>query len=293
MKRSDRLVPLLCAVLALSGCADSVLAPIGPVGDADRTILLDSVAIMLAIVVPVIVATLAFAWWFRAGNERARRLPRWSYSGRLELIIWSIPALVVLFLGGIAWIGSHDLDPARPLASHTRPLQLQVVALDWKWQFNYPDEHIAILNRLVLPAGVPLRLRITSATVFNVFFVPQLGSMIYAMAGMRSELHLQADRPGTYLGESANFSGDGFPTMHFPVEVLTAGQFRAWAAGTRGHGPALTELSYRALLRQSSAVAPYSYGDVQPGLFDRIVSLQLPPGSGPPVTSAAAAIRPP
>ena len=190
---------------------------------------------------PEILATLAFAWWFRATNKRARYLPEWAYSGRIELIVWSIPALVVFFLGGIAWIGSHDLDPARPLSSSTKPLEVDVVSLDWKWLFIYPDQGVASVNRLVAPVGVPLHLRITSATVLNVFFVPRLGSEIYAMNGMASQLNLQADEPGVFPGLAAHFSGDGFSDMNFEMHALPVADFTAWTTATRASGPELDE----------------------------------------------------
>jgi cytochrome o ubiquinol oxidase subunit II len=166
-------------LISLAACQTAVLSPAGPVGEADRIVLMDSLAIMLAIVVPTIVAILAFAYWFRSTNTRARYRPEWAYSGRLELIVWSIPALVVFFLGGIAWISAHLLDPAVPLKSKAEPLKVEVVSLDWKWLFIYPQQNVASVNRMVVPAGVPLDLKITSASVFNVFFVPRLGSMIY------------------------------------------------------------------------------------------------------------------
>ena len=150
-----------------------VLDPQGPIGAAERLILLNATVIMLAVIMPVIVLTLGFAWWFRAGNTRARYLPDWEYSGRIEMVVWSIPALVIVFLGGMAWIGSHDLDPPKPLASATaRPLEIQVVSLDWKWLFIYPEQGVASVNRLVVPAGTPLHFSITSAGVMNSFFVP-------------------------------------------------------------------------------------------------------------------------
>jgi cytochrome o ubiquinol oxidase subunit 2 len=267
--------------LAMYGCGKTVLSPIGPVGDAERTILLDSVVIMLAIVVPTIVATLAFAWWFRVGNRRARYLPTWAYSGELELLVWSIPALVVLFLGGIAWIGSHDLDPARPLTSGVKPLEVEVVSLDWKWLFIYPEQRIASINRMVVPTGRPLHLRVTSATVMNVFFVPRLGSQIYSMHGMATQLNLQADLPGLYPGLSANFSGDGFSDMAFDLQAVTGAQFGDWATATRTAGDVLDDAAYRGLLRQTTGVKPYTYREITPGLFNRIVSQTLPPGEGP------------
>jgi cytochrome o ubiquinol oxidase subunit 2 len=150
---------------------------------------------MLAIVVPTIAATFAFAWWFRASNARARYLPDWVFSGRIELIVWSIPLLVIMLLGGVAGIGSHDLDPAKPLTSDTPPFEVQVVSLDWKWLFIYPSHGVASVNQLVIPAATPIHFSLTSASVMNVFFVPQLGSMIYTMNGMTTQLNLQADSP--------------------------------------------------------------------------------------------------
>jgi cytochrome o ubiquinol oxidase subunit 2 len=274
----------MCALLVpltLEGCGAAVLSPAGPIGAADRTILLNALAIMLAIVVPTIVAILASAWWFRESNTQAHRQPSLTYSGRIELIVWSIPALVVFFLGGIAWIGSQLLDPARPLSSSAKPLEIQVVSLDWKWLFIYPEQGVASMNSLVAPAGVPLHFRITSASVFNVFFVPRLGSEIYSMYGMTTQLHLQADQPGIYPGLSAHFSGDGFSDMAFDVQAVTNEQFSAWAAAAGASGPVLDEAAYRNLLRQSENIKPYTFRSVQPGLFDAIVMQRLPPGEGP------------
>ncbi len=169
---------LSLVLITLAACHTAVLSPVGPVGESDRIVLLDSLTIMLAIVVPTIVAILAFAYWFRASNTRARYTPEWAYSGALELIVWSIPALVIFFLGGIAWISAHLLDPAEPLKSKAQPVEVQVVSLDWKWLFIYPQQNVASINRVVVPTGVPLDLKITSASVFNVFFVPRLGSML-------------------------------------------------------------------------------------------------------------------
>jgi cytochrome o ubiquinol oxidase subunit 2 len=272
------LVPVL---LSLCGCHPAVLSPAGPVSEGERTILLDSLAIMLCIVVPTIVATLAFAYWFRASNTRATYLPQWAYSGRLELIVWSIPALVIFFLGGIAWISAHLLDPAEPLKSATEPLEVEVVSLDWKWLFIYPRQGVASINRMVVPVGVPLSLKITSATVFNVFFVPQLGSEIYSMYGMTSRLNLEADRAGDYFGLSAHFSGDGFPGMAFDVQAVSPQEFTAWVTAARGAGPVLNDAAYQGLLTQSQDVKPYSYRAVRAGLFEDVVGQRLPPGEGP------------
>ena len=269
------------SALLLAGCQAAVLDPRGPIGRAEKIILIDSLAIMLAIVVPTIIATLAFAWWFRASNKRARYLPDWSFSGRVELVVWSIPIMVILLLGGVTWISAHDLDPARPIAPERKAIEIQVVSLDWKWLFIYPESGVATVNELVVPAGVPLHFTLTSASVMNAFFVPQLGSMIYTMNGMQTELHLHADDPGTYLGLSAHYSGDGFSDMRFPVRALPADQFVAWTTATRGTGRALDAASYAALARQSINDPPGAYGAVQDGLFAMIVSQALPPAPGP------------
>jgi cytochrome o ubiquinol oxidase subunit 2 len=260
-----------------------VLDPHGPIAAAERTILLDATVIMLAVIVPVIVLTLAFAWWFRAGNPWARRDPKWAYSGPVEVTVWAIPALVVLFLGGIAWIGSHDLDPARPVASRATPLEVQVVSLDWKWLFIYPTLGVASVNRLVLPAGTPLRLQLTSASVMNSFFVPQLGSQIYTMAGMTTTLHLQADQAGTYAGLSAQFSGDGFSDMRFDAVALPPVQFGQWLASARGGGGTLDATQFAALAKPGIAPPALVYGHVAPGLFQAILA-----GAAKPTPAAMA-----
>ncbi|HEU0067275.1 MAG TPA: ubiquinol oxidase subunit II [Sphingomonas sp.] len=257
--------------IALVACEPGVLNPAGPVAAGERTILLNSLGIMLAIVVPVIVLTLVFAWWFRAGNARARYRPEWTYSGRLELLVWSIPALVIIFLGGIAWIGSHELDPPRPLVSKVRAIPVEVVSLDWKWLFIYPEQGIASVNRLVIPAGTPISFRITSSSVMNSFFVPQLGSQIYAMSGMTTRLNLMADRPGRFRGMSAHYSGKGFPGMAFATDAMTPADFAGWVARAKGGGPVLDAGGYRVLLRESERVRPYTYRAVAPGLFDAVV----------------------
>ncbi|MDE2451444.1 MAG: ubiquinol oxidase subunit II [Gammaproteobacteria bacterium] len=270
----------------------NILDPAGPVAAGDRLILLDALAIMLVIVIPTILCTLAFAWHYRASNRRASYAPHWAYSGRLELLVWAIPALTVLFLGGVAWVGSHDLDPAKPLVSRNAPLEVDVVSLDWKWLFIYPTEHIASINHLVLPVGTPVHFRLTSATVFNVFFVPQLGSEIYAMNGMVTELNLQADRPGTYLGIAAHFNGDGFSDMNFHTDAVSPEEYSQWISTARANGPVLDEAAYRGLLQQSANVAPYTYRAVTPGLFEAVASRRLPPGQGPRVTHASAHLSP-
>jgi cytochrome o ubiquinol oxidase subunit 2 len=278
--RSLRLLPLGAPVL-LGGCNLIVLDPKGVVGIAEKTILIDSLAIMLVIVLPTIAAIVAFAWWFRASNTRATYLPDFTYSGRIELIVWAIPLLVIMLLGGVAWIGSHDLDPAKPLASDTPPLEVQVVSLDWKWLFIYPQQGVASVNELVVPAGVPLHFSLTSASVMNAFFIPQLGSMIYTMNGMTTRLNLRADAPGTFQGLSSHYSGDGFSDMHFDVHAMPLEQFAAWIEHTRNSGPTLDAAGYAALANQSMNTSPSTFRTGDPTLFQKIVTQQLPPGPGP------------
>ena len=227
--------------MSLSGCSEGVLDPQGPVASAEKIILFDSLGIMLAIVVPTILATLGVAFWFRASNTRARHLPDFQYSGRIEMIVWSIPAMTVLLVGGIAWIGAHELDPRKPLASAAKPVRIQVVSLDWKWLFIYPDEGIASVNLVTVPAATPLSFDLTSSGVMNSFFVPQLGSQIYTMARMITHLQLQADKPRQYPGLSAQFSGDGFADMRFVVDAVPPDQFEAWVSAARSNGPHLDE----------------------------------------------------
>ncbi len=253
--------------------------------------LLDSLTIMLAIVVPTLVVILAFAWWFRASNQRARYRPEWAYSGRLELLTWSIPTLVILFLGGVIWLGSHALDPARPLRAPRSPLEVQVVALDWKWLFIYPSQHVASVNELVVPAGTPVHFSLTSASVMNVFFVPELGSMIYAMHGMVTQLNLLSDHPVDLYGTSAQFSGDGFSDMHFIVHAVPEPAFTGWVERARQAGPELERSAYIALAAQSSDVKPFTYRSIEPGLFHAIVMQQLPPGPGPTTGQGGAGVR--
>jgi cytochrome o ubiquinol oxidase subunit 2 len=241
------------------------------VGKAEKLILLDSLAIMLAIIVPVILATIAFSWWFRASNRRAHYRPNWAFSGHLELIVWAIPTLVIMFLGGIAWFGSHALDPYRALISGGKPLEIEVVSLDWKWLFIYRNEGIATVNYLVIPVGTPVHFRLTSSGVMNSFFVPQLGSQIYTMAGMTSQLSLQADTPGTYGGLSAQFSGAGFSDMHFNVSAVSSEAYRDWVSNTKASGGTLDAAAYEILAKPSRNARPISYKSVESGLFDSIV----------------------
>jgi cytochrome o ubiquinol oxidase subunit 2 len=281
------LAVLIIAAATLGGCSGGVLAPKGPVAAAERLILFNSLGIMLAIVIPTILATLGVAWWFRSSNARARYLPNFDYSGRLEILVWSVPAMTVLLVGGVAWIGSHDLDPGKPIASAAKPLSVQVVSLDWKWLFIYPDQGIATVNQLTIPVGTPVSFELTSTGVMNSFFVPQLGGQIYTMAGMMTRLHVQADHPGPYPGLSAQFSGDGFADMHFNVEALSAEGFAQWVDATRKTGPVLDASTYTDLAKPSQAMTPFTYRSVAPNLFKGILTAGMDPGGRSQLTHPA------
>jgi len=267
---------LLVGAAALGGCSEGVLDPKGPVAAAERLIMLNSTGIMLAIVIPTILATLGTAFWFRASNTRARYMPDFAYSGRLELLVWSIPIMTVILVGGVAWVGSYDLDPRKPIASTVKPLTVQVVSLDWKWLFIYPEQGIASVNQLTVPVGTPISFRLTSSSVMNSFFVPQLGSQIYTMSGMATHLWLRADHPGTFPGLSANFSGEGFADMRFSVDAVPPNQFAQWVTMVRNDGPALDAAAYADLVKPSKAIAPFTYRTVAPNLFNDILSSGMP-----------------
>ena len=290
MKRiADRLAVaiVLIGAVALGGCTEGVLDPKGPIAAAERQILFNSLGIMLAIVIPTIVATLAVAAWYRASNKRARYLPDFEYSERLEVLVWAIPAMTVLLVGGVAWVGSHDLDPRGSLVSTAKPIRVQVVSLDWKWLFIYPEQGIATVNRLTIPDDTPVSFELTSSGVMNSFFVPQLGSQIYTMAGMVTRVHLQADHPGTYRGLSAQFSGEGFADMQFNVDAVPAEDFARWVATARKAGPALDAQTYSDLAKPSKAVVPFTYGAVTSDLFNDIVSSVMQPNVGARLTYSA------
>jgi cytochrome o ubiquinol oxidase subunit II len=278
MRYASLTLALLVAA-TLGGC-DGVLDPKGPIALAERQILFNATGIMLAIVIPVAIATLGVAYWFRASNARARYRPNFVYSGRVEMLVWSIPLMTVLLVGTVAWIGAYDLDPPKRIASSTKALKIQVVSLDWKWLFIYPEQGIASVNHLTIPVGTPVSFELTSSGVMNSFFVPQLAGQIYTMAGMVTRLNLVADQPGSYRGMSANYSGAGFSDMVFKVDAVAPDSFAQWAAATRSAGPVLDAQAYSDLVRPSRAVAPFTYQSVAGGLFANVMSAATQPAAG-------------
>jgi cytochrome o ubiquinol oxidase subunit 2 len=268
------------SMLLLAGCSGGVLDPKGQIAAEESTILVNAFGTMLIIVAPTILGALVCAWWFRASNQRARYLPGWVFSGRLELVNWGYPLLIILFLGGLIWIGSHRLDPFRPIGAAGKQIEVQVVSLDWKWLFIYPEQSVASVNELVLPVETPVHFSLTSATVMNSFFVPQLGSMIAAMPGMVTQLHLKADHIGDLWGLSTQFSGDGFAGMHFTVRVKSKEDFERWVEDAGKSACDLDHAGYAALLRESQNVRPFVFRSVASALFAKIVTKKLSPRQG-------------
>jgi cytochrome o ubiquinol oxidase subunit II len=278
--RALRTLKVLAAgatILLLASCRQAgVLDPQGPISAAEKMILFNATGIMLVVVAPVIVLTLTFAWWYRASNKRATFRPDLLHSGSIELVTWAIPAMVVILLGGVAWIGAHDLDPAVKLNSDVKPMRVEVVSLDWKWLFIYPDLNVASVNQLIVPVGTPIEFTLTSATVMNAFFIPQLGTQIYTMPGMTTHLNLMAGRAGNYPGFSSHFSGDGFSDMQFIAHALPAAEFDAWIEQTRGGATMLDSGAYDELAKPSEKVASRSYAGVDPMIYEYILQRAAP-----------------
>lgn len=277
-KNTRRKVSTALALLtgmALSGCQMTLMDPKGSVGAYEKSLILTSTGLMLIVVVPVIVMTLAFAFWYRASNRKATYRPDWAHSTRIEVVVWGIPCVIIVLLSILTWKSTHELDPYRPLDSNVPPLKVDVVALDWKWLFIYPDQKIASVNRLVVPVGTPVSFRVTSDSVMNSFFIPQLGSQIYAMAGMQTQLHLIANEPGTYDGMSANYSGRGFSGMKFKAVAGSQSEFDAWVAEVRTSGRALDPEAYRTLAQPSENHPVETFAAADPALFDGLIAKYL------------------
>jgi cytochrome o ubiquinol oxidase subunit 2 len=279
LRRIIKLLSLTAALL-LSGCQWVVLDPKGPIGMQERSIIITATVLMLLVVVPVIALILIFAWRYRASNEKADYRPDWSHSNSIEAVVWLIPCIIIATLGVITWRSSHTLDPYRPLDSKVKPIRIEAVALDWKWLFIYPDQKVATVNEVAFPANVPVDFHITSATVMNAFFIPQLGSQIYAMAGMQTQLHLLANEPGTYQGLSSNYSGDGFSGMTFKAIALPSQDFKAWLTKVAASPQALSADAYEQLAKASENNPIAYYSQVQPRLFADIVAGRLESRAG-------------
>ncbi|UYB51121.1 ubiquinol oxidase subunit II [Xanthomonas sp. AM6] len=274
LRRSLRSGLLLLPALLLAGCDSAILNPKGQIGHDEKTLLITSVVLMLLVVIPVIVMTLAFAWRYRASNTKARYEPNWSHSTAIEVVVWSIPCMIILVLAVLTWRSSHALDPYKPLESDVKPIVIEAVALDWKWMFIYPEQGIATVNEIAFPVDTPLNFRITSDTVMNSFFIPHLGTQIYAMAGMETKLHLIANEPGDYFGLSANYSGHGFSKMAFTAHATDQAGFDAWVAKVKAAPKALDQTEFQVLAANRNDKAQYPvtyYSSVQDGMFKSLI----------------------
>jgi cytochrome o ubiquinol oxidase subunit II len=282
VRRSTRLAGVLTVALAalLSGCKASLLEPAGRIAADEKALIITSTLLMLIVVLPVIFLTLYFAWKYRASNTSATYMPNWSYSHRIEAVVWAVPIAIVTVLGIITWKTTHELDPFRPLDSTVKPITIQVVSLDWKWLFIYPEQHIATVNEIQFPAGTPVNFKITSDTVMNVFFIPQLGSQIYAMAGMQTQVNLIADQPGVFDGLSTNFRGAGFPDMTFTATATSQAGFDAWVAKVKASGNKLGLDNYADLAKPSSKDPVKYFANVEPVLFTAVLDKYMDKSSG-------------
>jgi len=243
-------------MLLLAACGGthlSFLDPQGPVADAQRWHFYWVLAVMAVMVAgPIFVLLPFWAWRYRYGNKRSQYAPNWEFSRLLEIMAWSGPVVIVLILAFFVWRDTHKLDPYKPLPSDQAPLQVQVIGYDWKWLFIYPDQGIASIGTLAVPVGRPVSLQITSATVMQSFFIPALGSQIYAMGGMVSQLNLQASKPGRSLGENTMYNGDGFHQQKFTALALDSKQFDAWAARARASGMPLDATSLKLIAQRGT-----------------------------------------
>ncbi len=258
--------------LLLTGCGEVVIFnPKGSIGIAEKNVILTTGGLMLIVVIPVIVLTIVFAIRYRASRWKEEYAHKQLRTGIVDAAMWLVPAAIVVVLGSIAWVMSHRLDPFRPIEGRGEPVTVQVISMDWKWLFIYPDRGVASINEVAFPVNVPVHFSITSDTVMNSFFIPQLGSQIYAMVGMRTELYLTADTPGTYAGISANISGVGFSGMGFQARALSRDDYDAWLRAARTSPRRLDAAEFARLEKPSENNPVAYYSGVEPGLFSGLM----------------------
>ncbi|WP_132251057.1 ubiquinol oxidase subunit II [Methylobacterium segetis] len=282
--RALALVPLLGL---LAGCNMVVMQPSGDIAVRQRDLVIASTGLMLLIILPVIALTLFFAWRYRASNTQATYDPDWHHSTQLEVVIWAAPLVIIIALGALTWISTHTLDPyrplsrldaSRPLPADVKPVTVEVVALDWKWLFFYPDQGIATVNELAAPVDVPINFKITSASIMNSFYIPALAGQIYAMAGMETKLHAVINKAGTYEGFSANYSGSGFSRMNFKFHGLDKDGFDQWVAKVKADGKTLTREAYLKLEKPSEQEPVQYFASSDQGLYSAILNMCAVPG---------------
>lgn len=265
----------LGSALLCSGCGvltSPDLDPSGPITLAERQLLFDATLIMLIVIVPVFIMAALFTWYYRGTNRNARYTPNLAYYWPVEILVWGVPAAIIVWLGFHLWGNTHRLDPYKPIDTGVEPLQVEAVAQDWKWLFIYPEQEMAVVNELVFPVNKPLSIRITSDTVMNSLVIPALGGQIYAMAGMQTRLHLLADKPGKFWGRNVQYSGTGFANQQFRAIAATKEDFDAWVEKVKGSSDTLDASTYEELAKPSEKVPVTYYSGVEPNLFDNIIA---------------------
>lgn len=273
------LIGLLFVGLFVSTHDIAVLQPEGAVGEKQRDLMVIATALCLLVIIPVFVMTFGIAWKYRAGNKKAQYSPEWDGNRTLETIWWGVPIAIILVLGVITWQSSHALDPYRPLESKVKPVRVQVIALQWKWLFIYPDEGIATANYLQIPERTPINFEITADAPMNALWIPKLGSQVYAMSGMTTKLHLIANHTGTFQGSSANISGEGFADMNFKVKATTRSDYDSWVHSIHGKGEHLMQSTYDSLAKPTVLAEPRTYSLHEAGLYDRVVMKYMAPAN--------------
>jgi len=269
------------ALSFLGGCKMVVMSPTGDIALQERNLILIALGMMLLIIIPVMALTVIFAIRYRKGRSPEKYDPNFYHSTSIEVVIWAVPLLIIVCLGAVTWTSTHELDPFRPLdrisagkplAADIKPLDIQVVAMDWKWLFIYPQQGIASVNELVLPVDVPVRFSLTSTSQMNTFSAPTLAGMVYAMPGMKSELNAVLNVPGDSWGYSGNYTGLGYSDMRFQLHGVDQAGFDQWAAGIKAAGSTLSAQNYLALEAPSQKVPVMHFADVASGLFDRVLN---------------------
>jgi cytochrome o ubiquinol oxidase subunit 2 len=277
------LLGIVLVASLLNGCDWTLLDPKGQVGLEEKNLIITSTALMLIVVIPVIIMTIMFAWKYREGNKDATYTPNWSHSNKIEIVVWTIPCIIILALGVVTWNSSHSLDPGKPIESTEPPMVIEAVALDWKWLFIYPEQGIATVNEINFPVNVPVEFRVTSGTVMNSFFIPALGSQIYAMAGMQNRVNLIANEAGTFEGLSANYSGAGFSDMKFKATAGTPAEFDAWVQKVKASGQTLNADTYHTLEAPTIKAPVAYYATVTPKFYETIIE-NMQKGTNKPTT---------
>lgn len=274
MRKLKSVLGMLGTIALLAGCSGGIMDPKGQIGAEAKNLILTATGLMLIVVIPVIFMTFYFAWKYRHNRPELEKdyEPNWSHSYKIEFFMWAVPVVIIAILATITWRTSHSLDPYRPIESEKETMTIEVVSMDWKWLFIYPDEKVAVVNEMAIPVDTPVRFKITSNSVMNSFFIPQLGSQIYSMAAMQTQLHLIANEAGVYNGISSNYSGSGFSGMNFKVHALSTEEYQNWLMKVRESSQSLTLEEYKALSEPSKRHPVTYYADVKPGMFQYILT---------------------